>query len=424
MTPTHLAMPILAKQIRSVHAFRRPVMRAVPLAATALAVALSTGCKDYLTGLGKDQDPNHVTTLSDPGPLYLSVQTAQAVQFEGGLGRMAAMYVQQIAGPGRQQQGVDTYQSQPTDVDSYFGSVYAAGGLVDVRAIQELAKTRGDSTMGGIAKVYEALIIGTATSFWGDIPYRQANQPNTTPALDPQLQVYADVQAKLDTAITFLSKTGRTNAGPGQFELVYGGAGAAALRSLYTRVAYTLKARYYMHLAERDAANHARARTAALNGISSTAGDMNWFNASNATSQNIFYQFQGQRTDLGPSTAMINLMGSRISAGMDTPDRMKFYFLDYCRSIGAAGLDRNNPASYRGYRPGGNPNLPGGAGAPAGAKCPDGGDASQAVQWRQLDPGRSALALAATVGGAFLIGRTVSGGSGIFGRGGGGKTGQ
>lgn len=53
-------------------------------------------------------------------------------------------------------------------------------------------------------------------------------------------------------------------------------------------------------------------------------------------------------------------------------------------------------------------------------------DAIAQVRWRQLDPVRSALALAATVGGAFLIGRTVSGGSGIFGRGGGGggKTGQ
>lgn len=53
-------------------------------------------------------------------------------------------------------------------------------------------------------------------------------------------------------------------------------------------------------------------------------------------------------------------------------------------------------------------------------------DAIADIQVRRLDPARSALAAVATVGGAFLVGRTVSGGSGIFSRGGGsgGKTGQ
>jgi hypothetical protein len=51
-------------------------------------------------------------------------------------------------------------------------------------------------------------------------------------------------------------------------------------------------------------------------------------------------------------------------------------------------------------------------------------DAIAQIQWRQLDPARSALALAATIGGALVVGRAVSGSSGIFGRGGGsgGKT--
>jgi hypothetical protein len=53
-------------------------------------------------------------------------------------------------------------------------------------------------------------------------------------------------------------------------------------------------------------------------------------------------------------------------------------------------------------------------------------DAIAGVQVRRLDAGRSALAMAAAVGGAFLVGRTVSGGGGIFshGGGGGGKTWQ
>jgi hypothetical protein len=361
-------MPILTKPLVGARGAGRPRAHALACAVGTLALAATVACNDFLTGPGKDQDPNNVGNLTDPGPLYLSVQTGQAVQFEGGLARIAGMYTQQIAGPARQQIAVDLYESQPTDVDAYFSGVYAAGGLVDARRVQELAQVRGDSTTAGIGKVYEALIIGTATSFWGDIPYSQANQPNVPAVFDPQQQVYDQVQKKLDTAITFLSRTGRTNVGPGNFDLIYGGS-ATDLRSLYTGVAHTLKARYYMHLAERDPTMYARARTEALLGISNPAKDMNWYNASGATSQNVFFQFQGQRGDLGPGAAMVNLMKSRVASGTDTPDRLAFYFVDYCSAQGATAISATNPNSYFGYRPGGNALLSGGQGAPAGAKC-------------------------------------------------------
>jgi hypothetical protein len=359
-------MPILTKPL--VGAPSAGCRRAHALACAVGALAVAVACNDFLTGPGKDQDPNNVSNLTDPGPVYLSVQTGQAVQFEGGLARIAGMYTQQIAGPARQQIAVDLYESQPTDVDAYFSGVYAAGGLVDARQTQVLAQARGDSTTAGIAKVYEALIVGTATAFWGDLPYSQADQPNVVPVFDPQQQVYNQVQLKLDTAITFLSRTGRTNVGPGSFDLIYGGS-AANLRTLYTAVAHTLKARYYMHLAERDPTMYARARAEALLGISTPANDMNWYNASGATSQNIFYQFQGQRGDLGPGAAMVNLMKSRVANGTDTPDRLAFYFVDYCSAQGAPALPATNPNSYFGYRPGGDALLPGGQGAPAGATC-------------------------------------------------------
>jgi hypothetical protein len=367
-------MPNHMKLYGGARSSRNLKVPALACAVGVLTLAATIACSDFLTGPGKDQDPNNVNNLTDPGPLYLSVQTAQAVQFEGGLARIAGLYTQQIAGPARQQIAVDLYQSQPTDVDPYFSSVYTAGGLVDARRVQELALARGDSTTAGIAKVYEALIVGTATSFWGDLPYSQAIQSNATPAFDTQQQIYTGLQQTLDQAITFLSRTGRTNVGPGNFDLIYG-ATAGGLRSLYTQVAHTLKARYYLHLAERDPAMYARARTEALLGISDPANDMNWYNSSNATSQNIFYQFQGQRSDLGPGAAMVNLMKSRVARGVDTPDRLALYFVDYCSAQGAPAISATDPNSYYGYRPGGDAALPGGEGAPAGSKCGT-GDAS------------------------------------------------
>jgi hypothetical protein len=313
-------------------------LRLATVAAAALASLTVAACDSYLSGPGIDQDPNNITQLDDPNPLYIGLQTAQATQFEGQLGRIAAMYTQQIAGVARQFQGYDIYGSQPTDVDPYWQGVYIGGGLLDARRIQRLALARGDSTYAGIAKVWEAFIVGMAASFWGDIPYREALQysettdPTTIKAkFDPQRQVYADVQAQLDTAILFLSRTGATNVGPSarNAELTYAGRSAAQLRTVYTEVARTLKARYYLHMAEVDPSNYARAAAAARGGISTPANDFNFFHSSETVSNNVHYQFYFNRGDVLPGAAIINLMKSRIKSGLDVnTDRLAFYFYD------------------------------------------------------------------------------------------------
>lgn len=322
-----------------------------------LLVLGSAGCDKFLTGPGIDQDPNNVSLNNQaPGPLYVGVQTAQATQFEGQLARLAAMYTQQIAGVGRQFLGYDIYQSQPTDLDPYWQGVYAGGGLEDLRRIQTLTRASGDSTFAGIAMVWEGLVMGEAASFWGDIPYRTALVPGTKPTFDPQTQVYADVQARLDTAILFLSKSGSTNAGPGSSENIYAGRSARQLRAVYTEVAHTLKARFYMHMAEVDQSNYARAAAQARLGISTPDNDFNFFHSTTSGTENVHYQFYYTRGDVLPGAAIVHLMQSRIAAGLDNDvDRMSFYFTTQDNPA--------NPGDYCGYRPATDPNLPGGADA-------------------------------------------------------------
>ena len=128
-------------------------------------------------------DPNNITTLTRPGPLYVGIQALQSVQFEGQLARSAAEYVQQIAGNSRQQIGFDLYQMDPVTIDPHFYSVYGSsiavqggGGLLDIHKMQQLARAVNDSIYIGIGKVYEALVIGMAASIWGDIPYRRGRR--------------------------------------------------------------------------------------------------------------------------------------------------------------------------------------------------------------------------------------------------------
>src|ERR671917_2737439 len=89
---------------------------------SAALVIGATGCGDFLSGPGVDEDPNNITRLTRPGPLYIGIQALQSVQFEGQLARSAAEYVQQIAGHSRQQIGYDLYGMDPSTIDAHFFS--------------------------------------------------------------------------------------------------------------------------------------------------------------------------------------------------------------------------------------------------------------------------------------------------------------
>ena len=72
--------------------------------------------------------------------------------------------------------------------------------------LQRQALATGDSAYAGVAKVLEAWYVGLAADVWGDVPYSQAVDSTVpTPALDPQEQVYAALQTKLDEAIASMN---------------------------------------------------------------------------------------------------------------------------------------------------------------------------------------------------------------------------
>jgi starch-binding outer membrane protein, SusD/RagB family len=337
----------------------RHTLKLLLIAALALGAA---GCNDFLSGPGIDQDPNNITRLTRPGPLYVSIQALQSVQFEGQLARNAAEYVQQIAGNSRQQIGFDLYQMDPVTIDPHFFSVYGSsitvqggGGLLDIRKMQQLARAVNDSIYVGIGKVYEALVIGNAASIWGDVPYREAaDSTNETPAFDPQLQVYGDVLAQLDSAILFLaSAPAPPNAGPpaDNSELVYldRAASTAGLAAVYTQVAHSLKARFHMHLAEVDPANYALALAEVPLGISSPANDMLWYHDQSPGGRNVWWQFMSARGDIAPGAGLIEVLKRRIAAGVETPERLTFYF--------TPADPGGTPADFFGFRPGGSVNM-------------------------------------------------------------------
>lgn len=367
--------------------------RTQPWAISAVvALVLGTAaCNDYLSGPGVTEDPNNITKLTRPGPLYIGVQAAQGVHFQSQIARTAAEYVQQVSGNSRQQIGFDRYAIDPTTIDPDWTSVYGSnrtlnggGGLLDIRKMQQLARGVGDSLYIGIGKVYEALVMDMAATVWGDVPYREAaDSNNKTPAFDPQLQVFADLQAQLDSAINiYLPASGPSNLGPPQdnAELIYQGRDAAGLREVYTQVAHSLKARIYMHTAEVDPNSYALALAEVPLGINTPDNDFNWFADATPNGNNIWWQFQATRGDIGPGAAIIEIMKHRIAAGLEDSSRINFYFVPATDSTGA-------PVGFFGFRPAGTTGLQVAPGVdPGNGVLPPGATAAVYSGFNFIDP--------------------------------------
>lgn len=270
----------------------------------ALPALLSAGCSDWLTGPKLTTDPNRAQA-AEAGQLLVAVQAAQFPQFEGLRARVTSMWTQQLSGVGRQHLLFGQYDVTEGTATSEFSAVYLGGGLIDIRKIQDITDATGDEVFGGIARVWEALVVGTAADLWGDIPYSEAVTDIAEPALDAQATVYAAVQAKLDTAITML-ESGQ-GAGPGETDLIFGGDPAP-----WIAVAHTLKARFFLHAAESDPANYARALAEAQMGVSDPSEEFRTYHSSSQTEANIWHQFDRERGgDIAAGQYLVDLLKAR-----------------------------------------------------------------------------------------------------------------
>lgn len=253
--------------------------------AAALPFAASLGCSNFLTGGELSTDPNRITQ-ANARLLFEATQPNLWTFLGSDLARYSALFTQQIRGAQRQYQVIYQYGITESTTGGFFSGIYSGGGLVDLRNIDSLAIESRDSTLLGISQVSEALLIGEAASVFGDVVYSEALKGGN-PKLDPQLVVYDSVQKLLDRAIVNLRATGPTNVGPGASDLVYGGNATK-----WRRLAFTLKARFYMHTAEvRGAPAYSAAKAASDSGITSSANNYVAVFSGGAGEQNLLYQF-------------------------------------------------------------------------------------------------------------------------------------
>jgi hypothetical protein len=276
-----------------------------------LAIVGTSGCTEFLSSDKVGRDPNNPSAAT-ADQLFVAMQAAQFAQQEGIIALVACMWMQQCTGTSNFLQVLEQYGITSEDTPNpAFSAVYEGGGLVDLKQIEALKAADGDDQYLGIAQVWEALVVSVAADIYGDVPYREAASDVATPVLDAQAQVYADLQALLDDAITNLGGSGP---GPGSLDLVYGGNTAK-----WIEAANSLKARLYLHTVERD--NNQFDNTALGNvvtyanlGISAPANDFRSRHGSAPGEDNIWYQFK-VRSGFGnfvvAGRALVDLMVTR-----------------------------------------------------------------------------------------------------------------
>jgi starch-binding outer membrane protein, SusD/RagB family len=254
--------------------------------ASALLAGGTAGCSDFLSGDDVTGNPNQPTAATRDA-LFVAVQAGQFGLQEFGLAQLTCEWMQACTGIQRFSFTRSTYDIIDTDFNADWAQVYGGGGLKEIREVQATATTDNEIVYRGIAKVWEAFIVGTAASIWGDIPYSQAGPDNPTPVFDDQMALYDALQVLLDGALADL-QSGIVQTGVGGADLVYGG---NALQ--WIEAANTLKARYFLHTAEvRGVPAYQGALAAATLGISTPANDFTSFHSQTSGSENGWWQFQ------------------------------------------------------------------------------------------------------------------------------------
>ena len=262
-------------------------MRHTALVAGLALLAATAGCNDFLNANKAVDDPNQPTSATRNTLLPGAAANLMDLQ-EGGVAMMVCEWMQQCAGQsGRFVEEFFKYNVTGTSFDLTLNDIYAGGGLISLRAIQAEATAAGDIKFRGVAEVMEAMNMMWAADMLGALPYSQFEVGKTDAAFDSQMSIYTALQTLLDKAITDLGGAG---AGPGRFDIFYGGD-----ETKWIKLAHTLKARIALHTEEKlGTGQYAIALAQANLGINAADGSDDFLAAhtSNTSERNLWAQFQ------------------------------------------------------------------------------------------------------------------------------------
>jgi hypothetical protein len=245
-----------------------------------------------------DTNPNSPTDVS-LRLLLPQVLTNVAFTVSGtDLAWYSSVFVEHTAGVHAQLQNADRRSglNDNTMVNNSWTSIYAVV-LQDLDVMiakgSEGGSEAGNSSYVGIAKILKAYTLAVATDAWGRVPNAEAlkGSADRKPTFDSQESIYNDIQRLLDEAIADLAQTPLSS--PGNADMFYGGD-----QDKWTKVAWSLKARYYNRLSNIDPQGSAtKALEAAANGFANATDNFTFSKFTNtAIGENPWFQESNDRS--------------------------------------------------------------------------------------------------------------------------------
>jgi hypothetical protein len=222
-----------------------------------------SACDNYLD---INKNPNNPTAV--PMELLMANATYRTGDNIQSAGDITSYYVQYLASP-NVSGSKDIQDSQP--YDDTWENIYRM--LSDISDLEVLAQEKGASEYLGAAKIMKAINLGLALDLWGDVPYSQAFFAQVLkPAYDDDEQLYTELFTLLDDGIAELSKPDPT-VELGDDDFIYNGNIDG-----WIKMAYSLEARYLLHMSNTSKYDPAAILSAVAQGISSNAdnGDITY----------------------------------------------------------------------------------------------------------------------------------------------------
>jgi len=215
------------------------------------------------------------------------------------------LWIQYLAGTDRQAASYDNYDFRAGDCNNLWNSNYSST-MMDIKKFIEYAKAKNSPYNEGIGKILMAISLGATTTLWGDIPYSEAflGADNLTPKFDKQEDIYKVIQQLLTDAIADLSKNASENEVDVVGDLIFDGD-----VDKWIAAAYSLKARYALHLSEVNGnAAFTEASGYLANALTANADNCEIIFGTSPTSAHPFFQFMDQRGDVRMGKFFIDLM--------------------------------------------------------------------------------------------------------------------
>ena len=317
-------------------------MKYIKHLAFALLVMVSLGCEDLVDGI--NDNPNEISSDSfDAGVLLLKgIELANVSVQSGHETRIGGMWCGQTRGLILLYKSLAEYNISAEETNGIWQNAYQ-GVVKQARLLREQTATSPKAKQySGITKVLEANTLGTLASLFGDIPFTEvAKNDIADPKFDSQKFVFSQLQTMLDEAIVELAAAPNTAVPE---DLMFAG---NTLK--WSKVARTLKARFYIYTREYDKAY----QEASLGVLASTDALVFTPPAIGNGSQNLNFKMINQRGGYWGFTGsyLDVLLGTRRNnAKTQENARLAYYRFDGASASNNKGIAAiNTPMTIVGY---------------------------------------------------------------------------